>query len=267
MDLQRDALWAAGAEPTSTTTSPPAAATPSRGLDSCLRALRNDDVLVVWKLDRPGRNLAHLVNTVQDLSARGVGLPAASRSSPFFMSRHPGNNHHAAGRSSCSASSRRWYKTTSNPAPATCDRRGGATQAGAFASRQITMRSISSSMTVSAVRSYSFVVLGDAWPAICWACSSVPPFDRYAVIPVALKSCRYPTIRGHADDHRQRRRAPVPAAPTARLAEARGLAGTSTERGTSATERAGISSVHALPDGRRGRSAGRRMYEGGCHAA
>ena len=44
------------------------------GLDNCLRALRKGDVLVVWKLDRLGRNLAHLVNTVQDLSARGVGL-------------------------------------------------------------------------------------------------------------------------------------------------------------------------------------------------
>ena len=31
-------------------------------------------MLVVWKLDRLGRNLAHLVNTVPDLSARGVGL-------------------------------------------------------------------------------------------------------------------------------------------------------------------------------------------------
>ena len=31
-------------------------------------------MLVVWKLDRLGRNLAHLVNTVQDLWARGVGL-------------------------------------------------------------------------------------------------------------------------------------------------------------------------------------------------
>ena len=31
-------------------------------------------MLVVWKLDRLGRTLAHLVNTVQDLSARGVGL-------------------------------------------------------------------------------------------------------------------------------------------------------------------------------------------------
>ena len=44
------------------------------GLDSCVRALRTGDVLVVWKLDRLGRTLAHLVNTVQDLSARGVGL-------------------------------------------------------------------------------------------------------------------------------------------------------------------------------------------------
>ena len=41
---------------------------------ACLRALRKDDVLVVWKLDRLGRNLAHLVNTVHDLAARGVGL-------------------------------------------------------------------------------------------------------------------------------------------------------------------------------------------------
>ena len=39
-----------------------------------MRALRTGDVLVVWKLDCLGRSLAHLVNTVQDLSARGVGL-------------------------------------------------------------------------------------------------------------------------------------------------------------------------------------------------
>ena len=31
-------------------------------------------MLVVWKLDRLGRNLTHLVNTVQGLSTRGVGL-------------------------------------------------------------------------------------------------------------------------------------------------------------------------------------------------
>ena len=71
------------------------------GLDSCVRALRTGDVLVVWKLDRLGRNLAHLVNTVQDLSARGVGLRVltgkARRSTPPPP---PGD--------SCSASSRRW---------------------------------------------------------------------------------------------------------------------------------------------------------------
>ena len=44
------------------------------GLDSCFGALRKGDVLVVWELDRLGRSLAHRVNTVQDLSARGVGL-------------------------------------------------------------------------------------------------------------------------------------------------------------------------------------------------
>ena len=42
------------------------------------------------------------------------------------------------------------------------------------------MRSISSSVTVSAVRSYSFVVLGDAWPAICCACTYAETVARFA---------------------------------------------------------------------------------------
>lgn len=48
------------------------------GLASCLKALREGDTLVVWKLDRLGRNLRHLINTVHDLTARGVGLKVLS---------------------------------------------------------------------------------------------------------------------------------------------------------------------------------------------
>ena len=39
-----------------------------------MKSLRDGDTLVVWKLDRLGRDLHHLVNTVHDLTARCVGL-------------------------------------------------------------------------------------------------------------------------------------------------------------------------------------------------
>ena len=44
------------------------------GLDACLKALRKDDVLVVWKLDRLGCDLKHLVTIVQGLTDREIGL-------------------------------------------------------------------------------------------------------------------------------------------------------------------------------------------------
>src|SRR3546814_8227592 len=44
------------------------------GLAACLKSLRDGDVLIVWKLDRLGRTLTHLVSTVQNLSDRGIGL-------------------------------------------------------------------------------------------------------------------------------------------------------------------------------------------------
>ncbi len=44
------------------------------GLKNCLKALREGDTLIIWKLDRLGRDLCHLVNTVHDLTARNIGL-------------------------------------------------------------------------------------------------------------------------------------------------------------------------------------------------
>ena len=72
LDPKRDSLRAAGVDAVHVYDdfSRPASAT---GLDSCVRARRTGDVIVVWKLDRLGRSLTHLVNTVQDLST-GVGL-------------------------------------------------------------------------------------------------------------------------------------------------------------------------------------------------
>ena len=44
------------------------------GLAACLKALRERDTLIVWKLDRLGRDLRHLVNTVYEPTTRGIGL-------------------------------------------------------------------------------------------------------------------------------------------------------------------------------------------------
>jgi len=43
-------------------------------LAAALRTCRKEDVLVVWKLDRLGRNTKHLLEIVEDLTQRGVGL-------------------------------------------------------------------------------------------------------------------------------------------------------------------------------------------------
>lgn len=44
------------------------------GLDEALAYLRQGDTLVVWKLDRLGRSLPHLVQTVDELRDRGVSF-------------------------------------------------------------------------------------------------------------------------------------------------------------------------------------------------
>ena len=75
VELQRDALLAAGVDADDLYDDHASGRPDDRpGLAACLKALRDGDTLVVWKLDRLGRNLRHLVNTVHDLTARGVGL-------------------------------------------------------------------------------------------------------------------------------------------------------------------------------------------------
>lgn len=75
MDLQRDALESAGIDQKHLYEDHASGKREDRpGLAACLKALREGDTLAVWKLDRLGRDLRHLINTVHDLTARGVGL-------------------------------------------------------------------------------------------------------------------------------------------------------------------------------------------------
>lgn len=78
-DLQHDALVQAGVMEDQIYSDRASGKKDERlGLLSCLKALREGDVLVIWKLDRLGRSLKHLVKTVTDLSERGVGLKVLS---------------------------------------------------------------------------------------------------------------------------------------------------------------------------------------------
>src|SRR6266851_8353707 len=75
LDLQRDALIAAGVPKRNIYSDTASGKLDNRpGLENCLKALRSGDTLVVWKLDRLGRSLRHLVNVVHDLTERSIGL-------------------------------------------------------------------------------------------------------------------------------------------------------------------------------------------------
>ena len=75
LDLQRDALIQSGVKPDSIYIDRISGKKDDRpGLNACLKALRESDVLVVWKLDRLGRDLKHLVNTVHGLADRNIGF-------------------------------------------------------------------------------------------------------------------------------------------------------------------------------------------------
>ena len=75
LDLQRDALLDAGVDEERLYEDRASGRLDHRpGLDACLKALQPGNTLVVWKLDRLGRDLKHLVTTVDELRDRGVGL-------------------------------------------------------------------------------------------------------------------------------------------------------------------------------------------------
>src|SRR3569623_1934095 len=77
--LQQDALEKAGCEQIFTDTVSGTKAE-RKGLSEALSHLREGDTLVVWRLDRLGRSLRHLIDTVTDFQERGIGFKSLQES-------------------------------------------------------------------------------------------------------------------------------------------------------------------------------------------
>ncbi len=77
--LQTDALRKAGCERVFEDTAS-GAKSDRLGVAAALAYLRDGDVLVVWRLDRLGRSLPHLIETIGALEARGVGFRSLTES-------------------------------------------------------------------------------------------------------------------------------------------------------------------------------------------
>lgn len=73
LGLQRDALECAGCE-TVFEDHASGAKTDRPGLTDALAHPRRGDVLIVWKLDRLGRSMAHLIDTIRQIEAKGIGF-------------------------------------------------------------------------------------------------------------------------------------------------------------------------------------------------
>lgn len=79
LNLQEDALTQAGCGRVFSDVAS-GAASDRTGLKAALEFLREGDVLVVWRLDRLGRSLQHLLETVNALEARKIGFKSLSES-------------------------------------------------------------------------------------------------------------------------------------------------------------------------------------------
>lgn len=74
-EIQCNALFEAGVAPSNLYEDFASSKEDDRpGLAACLKALHPGDTLVVWKLDRLGRDLSHLVNLIDELAKRSIGL-------------------------------------------------------------------------------------------------------------------------------------------------------------------------------------------------
>ena len=75
LQLQLDALKKAGCGDADIYTDKASGTRARRpGLDACLAALELGDTLVVWRLDRLGRSMPHLVGLVEELLGKGIGF-------------------------------------------------------------------------------------------------------------------------------------------------------------------------------------------------
>ena len=79
LDLQIDALERAGCERIFTDTAS-GAIDARKGLKEALLFCRRGDSLLVWKLDRLGRSLKHLIETINHLQSNGVGFVSLQES-------------------------------------------------------------------------------------------------------------------------------------------------------------------------------------------
>lgn len=73
LNLQKDALEKIGCVKIFTDTIS-GTATERKGLDEALEYVREGDTLVVWRLDRLGRSLKHLIETITNLNNRKIGF-------------------------------------------------------------------------------------------------------------------------------------------------------------------------------------------------